>query len=153
MTDPDFDQMVRELAQAQQDFDDLERIAAPILMKLKLARNRVKALDEKLREEVRAYFAETGDIEPHGAIKMKQLPKLEINEDATFAEAVRRGASSYLQLSTSKIRTAIKEGAINWAVYEEGKEWTPFVKESLGEYLIIPTLEIASNDTSTTVDW
>lgn len=129
---PDFKAKIIQLAQARQERADLEREYDMVIGRIKTLKNLESKLDEEIRTEALAYYQETGETNPHEAIKIKLMPRKFYDEQENLLRAVEHGEISVLKLDTAALRSK----DMDWIVVEEKLVPTPNIQSKLGEYLI-----------------
>lgn len=128
-----FEEKILELAIAKQQLSTAEQ--DPAVLALQKAKNRVKKLDEELRNFVISHYLETGNDHPHTEISVRQTTSVSYDEDGIIEYLKSTGNTDYF----SKIDMAkLKQDSPSWLndYTEITSKPTPFITKNLGEYII-----------------
>ena len=128
--EPDFDNLITQLALEKQCLTDFEQKAENIIAQIRLSKNRVRLLDKQIREIAVKWYKATGESNPHPAISIKKTKKTRYDEQINFKRAIERQRSDVLKLNMS----ALKKLDEDWIEAEDYVDHVPHIQMNLGEY-------------------
>lgn len=107
-----------------------------LITRLEAATNELLLLDRMIDQAAMEQFKESGEKQPHPAVRIKRVQKFVYNEQAAVDWAMEMGKGNLLSIKRGMFNDLVKAGKVPDEVAIITEEFTVAQQSRLGEYLL-----------------